>query len=162
MFAVPEYVAVMVCDPLASAVVVTDAFPLPLMVTVPRFVAPAMNVTVPANDVAVGETTVAVNFTDCPKVDGFRDEATVVVVVALLIVCVTVADWLLKFAVSPGYFATSDNVPTGSLVVARVATPLLLRMAEPTDFAPFKNTTLPVGVTELLVETCARKVTVWP
>jgi hypothetical protein len=82
----------MECDPLASAVVVTDAFPPPLIVTVPRLVVPAMNVTVPANDFAVGDTTVAVNFTDCAKVDGLCDEVTVVVVVALLTVCVTAVD----------------------------------------------------------------------
>jgi len=51
-----------------------------------------LNVTVP---VAVEGVTVAVNVTEEPYVDGFADEATVVVVVALLTVCVSVVEVLL-------------------------------------------------------------------
>jgi hypothetical protein len=53
--------------------VVKVAFPV-AMVPVPRVVVPSLNVTVP---VAVEGVTVAVNFTEAPKVEGLRDEATV-------------------------------------------------------------------------------------
>jgi hypothetical protein len=57
-----------------------------------------LNVTVP---VAVVGDNVAVNVTDAPNPDGFRDEASVVVVVALLTVCVSVLDVLVLSLVSP-------------------------------------------------------------
>jgi hypothetical protein len=56
-----------------------------LIVPVPSVVVPSLNVTVP---VAVVGDKVAVNVTDVPNPDGFADEASVVVVVALLTVCV--------------------------------------------------------------------------
>src|SRR4030095_4525822 len=61
--------------PTDSAVVESDAVP-PLSVAVPRGLAPSKNCTGP---VAAGDT-VAVKVTDCPDVDGFAEEATVVVV----------------------------------------------------------------------------------
>jgi len=59
---------------------VADNVPLPITV------APSRKFTVPDGLPAPGDTTatVAVKVTLCPKVDGFRDEATVVVVLALL------------------------------------------------------------------------------
>ena len=45
--------------------------------------------------------TVAVNVTDCPDPDGFSDEVTVVVLLALLTVCVMAADVLLLKLLSP-------------------------------------------------------------
>ncbi len=61
---------------------VADNVPLPITVT------PSRKLTVPAGLPAPGATTatVAVNVTLCPKTDGFTDEATVVVVLALLTV----------------------------------------------------------------------------
>jgi len=60
----------------------------PDRVPVPKIVAPSRNVTVPDGLPAPGATTVtvAVKVTLWPKVDGFADEATVVVVFALLTV----------------------------------------------------------------------------
>ena len=57
-------------------------------VPVPSVVAPSRKVTVPDGLPAPGATTatVAVKVTLCPKVDGLSDEATVVVVLALLTV----------------------------------------------------------------------------
>ena len=58
-----------------------------------------MNVTVP---VAVEGETVAVNVTEDPYVDGFADETSVTVVLALFTVCVSVGDTLpLSFASPP-------------------------------------------------------------
>lgn len=59
---------------------------------VPRVVLPSLNVTVPA---AADGVTVAVKVTEAPNVEGFADEATVVVVFALLTVWVSVDEVLL-------------------------------------------------------------------
>ena len=48
---------------------------------VPKTTEPEVKVTVPVG-VVVGDVTVAVNFTVWPAVEGFREEATVVVVAA--------------------------------------------------------------------------------
>ena len=75
------------CEPTANAEVVNVAVP-PDTVPVPRVVVPSRKVTVPVGLPAPGATgaTVAVKVTDCPNTDGLADEATVVVVVALLTV----------------------------------------------------------------------------
>jgi hypothetical protein len=70
----------------------------PLRVPVPSVVLPSLNVTVP---VAAEGVTVAVNVTDTPYADGFADDATPVVVDALLTVCVNVDDVLLLSFESP-------------------------------------------------------------
>jgi hypothetical protein len=57
-----------------------------------------LNVTVP---VAVEGVTVAVKVTEVWYVEGFSDDATVVVVFALFTVCVSVEDVLLLSFVSP-------------------------------------------------------------
>jgi hypothetical protein len=58
----------------------------PDSVPVPRVVVPSRNVTVPLGLLAPGAVTVtvAVKVTLCPKTDGLTDDATVVVVLALL------------------------------------------------------------------------------
>jgi hypothetical protein len=73
------------------------AFPL-LSVPVPRVVVPSLKVTVP---VAAEGDTVAVKVTDVWYVEGFSDDATVVVVLALFTVCVSVDEVLLLSFVSP-------------------------------------------------------------
>jgi len=80
----------MECEPTANVEVLYDAVPL-LIVPVPRVVVPSLNVTVP---VAVDGVTVAVNVTEEPYADGFAEDATVVVVFALLTVCVNVEEVL--------------------------------------------------------------------
>jgi len=66
------------CDPTASVEVAYVALP-PLSVPVPSVVVPSLNVTVP---VAVEGVTVAVKVTEVWYVEGFSDDATVVVVLA--------------------------------------------------------------------------------
>jgi hypothetical protein len=60
-------------------------------VPVPNVLLPSLNVTVPVADEGV---TVAVKVTEVPNVEGFLDEATVVVEVALLTVWVSAEDVL--------------------------------------------------------------------
>jgi hypothetical protein len=76
---------------------VNVAFPV-AMVPVPSVAVPSLNVTVP---VAVEGVTVAVNFTEAPKVEGLREEAKATVEFALLTVCVRAVDVLLLKFVSP-------------------------------------------------------------
>lgn len=64
------------CVPTANVETASPALP-PARVAVPREVAPSKNWTFP---VAVIGDTDAVNVTDCPKVDGFGLELSVVVV----------------------------------------------------------------------------------
>jgi hypothetical protein len=79
------------CAPPVSVEALNVAFPL-LIVPVPSVVVPSLNVTVP---VAADGTTVAVNVTDEPYVDGFAEEANVTVEFALFTVWVNVEDALL-------------------------------------------------------------------
>jgi hypothetical protein len=83
------------CAPLASVEVLYVALPW-LIVAVPSVVLPFVNVTVP---VAVVGATVAVNVTEAPYADGFADEASVTVVLALF------TTWISSKDVLPLYFA---------------------------------------------------------
>ena len=89
-FESPPYAPVIECDPAVNVEVLSVAFPL-LRVPVPRVVVPSLNVTVPPH---VDGATVPVNFTEEPYVDGFAEDDTVVVELALLTVCVTADDVL--------------------------------------------------------------------
>ena len=73
---------------MAKAEVVNVATP-PLSVPVPMELPPSRNVTVPVAVPVPGATgeTVAVKVTDWPMIDGFCDEVTLVVVLALLTTC---------------------------------------------------------------------------
>jgi hypothetical protein len=84
--------------------VVNEAFPA-LRVAVPSVVAPSLKVAVPVGVPAPGATalTVAVNVTDWLKVDGFAEEATVVLLLAGLTVWESVALVLAVKFVSPEY-----------------------------------------------------------
>ncbi len=82
-------------DPTASVEMLKVAFPA-LIVPVPSVVLPFVNVTVP---VAVVGATVAVNVTEAPYADGFADEASVTVVLALF------TTWISSKDVPPLYFA---------------------------------------------------------
>jgi len=73
----------------------------PANVAVASTVAPELKVTVPVGGDTVSEATVAVNLTDCPRVEGFREETTVVVVVARFTTWLSAADALTAEAVSP-------------------------------------------------------------
>ena len=70
-FPLPGYTAVIECEPAASAEVVKVAWPL-FNKWVPRVVPPSLKVTLPAGTpVPEDGETVAVNVTDCPRVEGF-------------------------------------------------------------------------------------------
>jgi len=68
--------------PVGRVVVVKVTFP-PASVPAPNTVVPSVKVTVPVG-VVVGDATMAVSFTDCPDVEGFREDVRVVVVTAWL------------------------------------------------------------------------------
>ena len=87
----PEYVAVIVCVPAASADVVMVALP-PLRATVPSVVVPSVKVTLPVSG-AVPEPglTVAVKVTVWPTFDELSEDLTLVVLFRRLTVCVRVA-----------------------------------------------------------------------
>jgi hypothetical protein len=82
----------MECDPAVSVVALYVALP-PLIVLVPKVVAPSANVTVP---VPVEGVTVAVSVSAELYVDGFSEETIAVVVFALLIVCESAEEVLLR------------------------------------------------------------------
>jgi hypothetical protein len=72
--------AVIVWLPTARVVVLNAACPLPFTATFDAsVVAPSLNVTVPVG-VPAADVTVAANVTDCPEVDGFGEELTLVAV----------------------------------------------------------------------------------
>jgi hypothetical protein len=72
------------------------------IVPVPSVVVPSRNVTGPVSVATVVlPVTVAVKVTDCPKTDGFADEATVVVVVAFVTVSGSQELMALLLLVSP-------------------------------------------------------------
>jgi hypothetical protein len=85
------------CDPAVSVDELNVALPL-LSVPVPNVVLPSLNVTVP---VAAEGVTVAVNVTEEPYVDGFAEDVSETVVLALLTVWVSVEEMLLLSFVSP-------------------------------------------------------------
>lgn len=96
-FALPAYTTVIVWLPLESVVRASVAFPLPKDL-VPRLVAPSMNVTFPVGVPEIAGVTVAVKVTEVPKVDGFNEDVTAVVLPAGFTVCVNTADVLpMKF-----------------------------------------------------------------
>jgi len=99
MFEVPLYKAVTVVAPAGRVETVNFAFP-PARLTVPKVPDAIVNVTVPTGTV-VGDVTVAVNFTFCPKADGFGEEVNVVVVDAIFTIWVSTEDVLLLFTPSP-------------------------------------------------------------
>jgi hypothetical protein len=85
--------------------------------------------------------TLAVNVTDCPKVEGFSEEVKVVVVVALLTTCFNAFDVLLAKFESPPYTAVIELVPTLRVEVVKLAEPLL-SVPVPNTVVPFLNVTV--------------------
>src|SRR3569833_2368382 len=81
--------ALMVCDPTASAEVVRTARPLPSNVPLPSEAAPSINVTVPVASPLPGGAgvTAAVKVTGWLKTDGLGGELMVVVVFAWATTC---------------------------------------------------------------------------
>ena len=101
---VAAYEAEIAWLPAARALVVTTQLPPEVSEQVPTTwpSVPSVTVTVPVGIAPVEEATATVNETDWPWTDGFRPDATVVVVVAGTIVWTTVADEVdEKFASPP-------------------------------------------------------------
>ena len=90
----PPYAAVIERLPPASNEVVNVATPFTSTVPVPSVAAPSINVTVPSGIRKLVSLTVAVKVTDCPKVDGFNEDSTVVVVGPGFITCASVVEVL--------------------------------------------------------------------
>lgn len=135
------------CDATLNALVVYVACP-PLMVPVPNVAAPSLKVTVPETVPAPGAVmlTVAVNVTDCPKTDGFCDETTEVVVLALFTVCVKADEFVLgRKLLSPAYSAVIECEATLKAPVKNVAEPPL-KVPVPKVVVPSLKVTVPVGV----------------
>jgi hypothetical protein len=156
----------MECGPIASAVVVRLAVP-PESVPVPMVVTPSLNVTVPVGVPAPGATaaTVAVNVSDWPKTEGFGPvvRATVVVVLAWLTVCETVLELLGPKRAVPPYEAVRLWDPAVRVETVSVATPAPFRVPVPSDVAPSRNITVPVGVVGPVTRaTVAVSVVDWP
>ena len=83
----------MLAVPTGKVVVVNLAFPA-LSVPDPNAVVPFINFTVPVGVPLNCGSTVAVNVTDCPNLDGFSDDPTVIVVVAGKMTWLTAVDVL--------------------------------------------------------------------
>ena len=108
----PLYFAVIECVPCASVDDETVAVPAAMVTGLPICVAPSKNEMVPVSVPAVAEVAVAVNVTACPTVDGFADEARVVVVAAVLppafTTCDTAVEVLGAKGPPPKYFAVME------------------------------------------------------
>src|SRR6202140_4550570 len=102
----------MTCAPAARADVDRLAV-LPVSATVPSAADPDLNVTVPVGLPPV--VTVAVNVTICPKLEGFRLEATVVLLGFLLTTCFTGVETLAANSLSPAYVTVMLWVPAISV-----------------------------------------------
>src|ERR1700689_3241362 len=113
----------MLCDPTASVDVVNVAVSVGLLtVVVAMIVLPSLNFTVPSGLPPNWPATVAVNLTDWFLVDGFTDDVTTIVMLALFTVWVNVADLLVTSFPLPPYVAVMEFVPGGSRAYGNVAT----------------------------------------
>jgi len=90
----PEYAAVIVWLPAASELVVQVALPAARATAEQSVVAPSLKVTVPVG-APLAPLTDAANVTDCPTFDGFTEEVTPTVAVAVPTLCVAVPDAVL-------------------------------------------------------------------
>jgi len=164
-FESPPYTAVIELLPTGSVEVVRLAEP-PLNVTVSSTVVPLINVTVsPFGGAPALEVTTAVKVTACSCVDGFGEDVSVVLLVALL---ATRTTWRTVFDVlpvkfeSPPYTAVIALLPTGNVEVVKLAEPPL-NAPVPSTVVPLINVTVsPLGGAPALEATAAEKVTTCP
>jgi len=131
---------VIVCEPAVSSEVVKLAFS-PFNVTLLSVVVPSLKTTVPVGVPPNCGATVASNVTGFPDSDGFRDEVSVVALVALLTTCFTGFEVLAPKFASPLYVATTASVPTPSPDVDKPATPPL-SVPVPNKVEPCMNVTV--------------------
>lgn len=149
-FASPLYFAVTECIPCVRFAVENMAIPPFIAIGVPSCVAPSKNVIVPVSVPTVVDVEVAVNMTLWPTVDGFSDETSAVVVVAVvaaLTVCKIADDVAGANIASPLYMQEIEWLPWTSDDVVNVAIAWAFSIAaEPSWVAPSKKVTVPVGV----------------
>jgi hypothetical protein len=122
-----------------------------------------VKLTVPVGTSGLAGTTIAVNVTEAPEVDGFRLEVTVVVEAAWFTTCESVP-LLPAWFVSPEYPAAMVSVPPGRRLVVQVAVREEERVTaeQPAMTTPFEaKPTVPVGVGVPTGATVAVKVTDW-
>src|SRR5438105_2711669 len=135
----------MECVPTKSVVVVNFAWcVLVLMLAVPIAVVPFLKVTLPPVAPPNAPITVAVKVTAVPWVEGFSDDASLVVVAALLTVWLIAGDVLPRKLAFVGKTAVTEWTPAPSAVVEKTAFPAL-SIAEPITLAPFLKLTEPVA-----------------
>ena len=165
----PEYVAVIVSVPTGKLVVVQVAVPgVPDVTGVVPHPVFALHVTVPVTSSGLmpflpglrpftspySPGMVAVNVTDCPYVDGFKLEPTVMVPApAVLTVCppASVPALPLLF-VSPEYVAVTVWFPAANVeMLSDVAEPEASVTAEPKALPSTLNCTVPVGLDPVTV-----------
>ena len=110
----------------------------------PREVVPSNNVTVPVGVPPADGCTETVKVTPCPKVAGFRLEATVVVEPAWFTVCVREAEVLAVKLLSPLYLAVMECEP-GDKLDSESCAALLVIVAVPKEVVPSRKVTVPVA-----------------
>jgi hypothetical protein len=126
-FESPEYTAVTVCVATVRVEMPPEAAaPEDNATGEPKALPSIMNCTVPVGVPVAGDTaaTLAVKLTDWPYTDGFRLEATAVLLLAWFTVWPPLSDPLLPWwLVSPLYVAVMVSLPTVKPEVMQVATP---------------------------------------
>lgn len=98
----PEYFAVIECEPAVRAEVDKVAWPVISSVAAPRLAVPSWNETFPLG-VPTVLPTVAVKVTETPALTGFAEAETVVVVAAGTTDCASTADVLVEKVAVPAY-----------------------------------------------------------
>ena len=156
----PVYFAVSVCFPTVSVEILGLAVPF---VKVPSqiLVEPCSSTTEPCGVVpGYSGVTEIVKITACPEVDGFTEELSVVVVVALFTTSLKLPELGAKFA-SPAYLATIGSVPGTDFENVMLALPPL-SVPVPRMSAPQLNVTCsPLGGGPIAELTVAVTVTGW-
>jgi hypothetical protein len=141
------------CVPTASVDVVKLAKLPPFSAPVPSVVVPSRKVTVPVGVPEVLDVIVAVNVTDAPletEAAELTNAAVVAVGAAGVMVSMSAVEVQLAKVALPEYLAVRECVPTASVDVVKVATPLPFNAPVPRVVVPSRNVTIPVGVPEVL------------
>ena len=153
----PLYLAVMLCVPRVNADVLIVAV-VPDRDTVPRFVEPSKNVTLPVGDVKA--ETVAVRVIFCPTVEGLTEDMTCTLEDPLVTSCGNMGDVLVAKLASPLYTAVMLCIPGVNVDMLKLAVPFT-NGDVPRVVVPSKNVTVPVGAPDA-EPTLDRKVTLCP
>ena len=96
----------------------------------------------------------------CPRVEGFADETTVGLVLALVTICAIGLDELDATFPSPLYTAVMECVPTDNELSVRLAE-FPATFIVPSEVTPSRKVTVPVAGTPYCGVIVAAKVTDW-